>query len=885
MSDKKTNPIKKFFLTIIFILLGLIAIIALWCTFSALDKKKPLAMLPAEYVAYLHTDSFYDSVNPLLDLQAADIFLAAPEMSDLRGIFMMLRESEFRTNRIFRYLASRKIDAALYSPNGKPDTFIASIDLGPMSGITRLSSLIVPRLKVQGLSAIQSNGISYYIYDTGSMKIYFKPVKNLIIAGNDFEHFEKALTAKNDKGYTKEQLEVLNKKTDDPIKLIIDANRLATSFVSGDADVQKAVSLLSENSLSLVSFGISDNEINLNIEIPVNITSEISQDERFSKLIPLLTTNSTVPDITTRLSSSIQYYTVLNAGSLEQLMDAAIPFTNDPAKTRSTLKTADNLTKTFFKVSLDELLFSWTDQEFALLGIEGLNDPVFAIKIGDEAKRKQVFESIFNSFLITENKSLILNGVRIPRLELPPFLDGLLTVFNISLPKPYYLVYNNYIYFSQSAETLSSIYASFSNGTNISFNQNWKSVSEKTDGKAAISLFYDLERSRPFFINSNLQISKILELYSIGRADFSIKENFISFNLNAVSRRAGSIKKIPGFPIELNGKHHSKILTCDVSKPTTIFWLEDRQTVKAMNIKTTKVSLYELPAAATISAVQKGQSEYVMALTSERELYLLNDKLELVKGYPVKLAEDYIDTPYLNLPTSYIPTTLGHFYKITDRAVSPAIAGLEDFEDAKISAWYNGSAGVIYEKGFIGKIYVLYNGHCINADNPIMLDRIGFGLPAVAEQKEGLVVGFVSQSGTLSIWNIKENNVTLSKEIDLKGVFYHNVVLCGNNFYALSSTGELHRINCSDGSVLSVQIDNVTTKEGFLSVQTAGGHNYISVGIDGNMIYSFNENLELVSGFPVAGTGVPAFADVNGDNYPDCFALTIDNKLNAWNLR
>ena len=86
---------------------------------------------------------------------------------------------------------------------------------------------------------------------------------------------------------------------------------------------------------------------------------------------------------------------------------------------------------------------------------------------------------------------------------------------------------------------------------------------------------------------------------------------------------------------------------------------------------------------------------------------------------------------------------------------------------------------------------------------------------------------------------------------------------------------------------MAVQIPNATAKEATLTVSKSinGQSANIFVGIDGNLIYGFNENMELLKGFPITGTGKPVFADINGDGSKDCFALTIDNKLNAWNLR
>ena len=104
--EKKKSPVAIFFLTILYIVLAIIIALGLWLMFSAFDKKSSLAMLPNDYVAYLHTDSLYDSVNPLLDLQAADIYLSRDDMSEIRGIFMMLRESDLRNNPFVKYAAN-----------------------------------------------------------------------------------------------------------------------------------------------------------------------------------------------------------------------------------------------------------------------------------------------------------------------------------------------------------------------------------------------------------------------------------------------------------------------------------------------------------------------------------------------------------------------------------------------------------------------------------------------------------------------------------------------------------------------------------------------------------------------------------------------------------
>ncbi|MCR5386231.1 MAG: hypothetical protein K6E69_03835 [Treponema sp.] len=885
---KKRNPFVRFILAILKILAVIIIIIALWCTFSALDRKKSVSMIPADFSVYMHTDSVYDCINPLIDLQAADIFLSAPDKSDIRGIVMSLRESEYRNNPIVKILASRKIDAALYTTEENSGLFVASIDFGVLSSITRLTDLVLPRIQIEDLYTSYTDGISYYEYKTAGASYYFKPVKNLIIASNDLPHFMQALRGKNDATYTKAQLDLFKKKVDEPVKLIIDAKKLAVAFTKDNELLNSLSEILSPNLLSLLTFKITDSEINLNIEVPTE-TSELSAiKENYQNTVQLLSVDSTAPSIVTRMSSSVQYYTLLNIGTLGQLKEAFFPMIDADTNINGVWSTANGFARSLLGTTLDDLLFSWSGKELAVLGIEGLNDPVFAIQIADESKRKEVFETAFDSFLIKENKSLILNGVRIPRLELPGFLQNILKILKISLPKPYYLVYNNYVFFSQSAESISTIYSTFEGGTNISHNPNYKMVADKKNQETGISLFYDLERSRPFFINSNSSLSQILELYTIGKTDFVIKKDKLIFKLNAASRRAGSLKNIPGFPMDLSGEHSSTALNAPVSKPSTIFWVENGQLVKALDAKKTKISSYALPAKvkAFKAVAGKQNKEQVIILTEDNEIYLLSSELELEKPYPVKLSDDIIDYPYFAGTTSYVPFEDGTISKVVSKSITKLNFNFDDFSPEKSTVFYDGKAGAIYEKGFLGKLYIIYRDKCINADNPIMINKIGFGVPAVFEVSDNLLyTGFISQSGDLSIYKIENNSIVETYADKLDGLFYTNLIAYNGFFYALSSDGQIFKINIATGDTTSIQLDNVSTKESRIYIQTVDNRTFICVGIDGNMIYAFTENLELMPGFPVAGTGIPAFADVNGDGYLDCFALTIDNKINAWNLR
>ena len=230
---KKKNFFVRFILFILKLLLILILLLAGYLAFSIFHRKAPLSMLPSSYSLYLHTDSAWEAVEPLLDLQAADILLSSPEFVSLRPMFMDLRASPLRENALFQKLAARRIDAALYQ-NGDKQDFTAVIDLGPLSAVSRLAPFVLPKLNIKGLeklSYIQTGSTGYFVWQEGKTSYYIKPYRNLAVITSTLELLKASLTANNDLLYTPSQMELMTKKDGQPIRLIADAKKMLSNLV------------------------------------------------------------------------------------------------------------------------------------------------------------------------------------------------------------------------------------------------------------------------------------------------------------------------------------------------------------------------------------------------------------------------------------------------------------------------------------------------------------------------------------------------------------------------------------------------------------------------------------------------------------------------------
>ena len=883
-SEKKKNPMVKVLFGILIFLLVIILAVVAWCTFSALDKQNTLSILPVGYSTYLRTDSAWDAIDPLIDLQAADIILSSPEFSQFREPFMALRGSTLRTNKLFTTLLSRRIDAALYSDQNSNQDFTAIIDLGFLSALTRPSKyyiqFVIDKIGIEGFSVKEN----YYEFKNGNSIFYIKPIKNLVLVSSDKELFEQALTYTNDENYSLEEKEMLLAKPTQPIKVVVDARQLALSLTEQVPIFNKIASMLSRESLSVLSFGISDEQININADFPFTISNELESMPGFSGLSKILEKNSTMPKLISSLSDDVQYYTIIKAGSVQELKTAIFPLMPTEMNLNSLWLMGNTLCSTIFGATLDEIICSWTGDEFAVLGIEGLNDPVFVMQISNEKQRKQIFEKIISSIILNDDTSLILDGVRLPRLEFPGFLQGLLKSFDISLPNPYYMVKDGYIYFSTAPETLSTIYTSLANGNKISKNENWQMVSTNQKNNATVSLFYDLARSIPFFLRGNNYVSKILQLYTIGRCDIRIEDSVLKCQLQANSKRAGSLKEIPGYPISLEGTSDFKLYLSPIKNSNKIFWLENNNKIKMMNLSSMEVTERKIDSSKINICVAKKELSsggVLWITTSEGNVFLLNENLEDVQNFPIMISGNPSSDSSSFEDGLIIPVEKKLSYISSDG--KEKIIELEIVGSIKSNPTVLNKNVAIYDKSFAGKIFVLENDVCINKENPFVVSGIAFGSPALLKSRSVLYTGFINQAGNLFIWEgntLKENHPK-----KLNGIFYSNLVSNGKYFYAVSSVGEIFRIDVN-GNYISVKIPNISVKEGYLTVSSQdNGVNNIYLTTDGNVIYGFNENLELISGFPLAGCGSPVFADVNGDRILDCVVQTIDKKINAWNLR
>lgn len=911
VKTKKKRPLAlRLLLLPVKLLLVFLLIVLVWFTFCFFDRIKPADALPPDYALYMRTDSVWDTTEPLLDLDATLVAMTSPELQKYRDKYLLVKSSKLRKNFFVRQALKRRVDAALYASEkeGEPAAIIV-LDAGFLSGALRLSPVILPRIKALSKQmdlAVNRHGSFYLLQNkeaenqaeaqgtagensekTGSSADNgcFVIKKNLIIFSTSRSLLEEAMTYSNSALYKKAELEAVNARMKDPLRIFVNGEKLIE--LAGENQLAKqylqpVVPYLSEDEYTNLNFGITNNELNVTISVPMN-----NKDPEHP-VIKLTKKDSSVPGLLPKFSEDVQYYTLISSGTLKELFDAALKIVPSEKNLMSTWNKSDQICRIVFNLSLDDLFFSWSADEFAVFGIEGKSEPVFAIKIADEERRRVIFDRVFSSYIIQSNDSLLVDGVRLPCIQMPGFVLSILQALNINVPKPYYLIKDGYLYLTQSPENLVAINFDYQNSKKLSGSENWMRVSSRQNPYSSLSLYYNLERSIPFFIKGNSAMSKVLELYNSGRFDLRIKDNTLTVQLQASAVAPESSRHIPGFPVELEKKSNAELVKSNAKKSKMIYWVETDNSVNSLDCGNFERGRFELEEVryivAASEATVKANGGELWAVTKSGMVYLLNAKLESVFGYPILTGLTMSCPPFAYKDSLVLVDNEGSFCLISNTGeLSGLETGVES--DIKASPKVSGDIMAFYEKGFFGGIHLYKDLKPLNEDGPFELDGIAYGSPCIFTQGGKQYVAMITQAGELYVYDF-DGNLLEPFPIALDGIFYLNVEMADGYLFALSSEGELYRVSL-DGQLLKVRIPYFTAKTGRITVcdydDKEGQEIFVSG--EGNSLYGFNSSLELLPEFPVSGYGNPLFIDLNGDNRKDCLSITFDNKISAAKVR
>jgi hypothetical protein len=887
-TKKPKKRLKKFLLVLLCILVG---ISIFWVVFSLIGRVSPDSLIPNNAILRVSVSNPARLVNGILTHESLDEIAAVPALAPAISQLKKLGESDLLKNPLLKIAAQGNMELALL-PDG---TLIAVWDMGLVSPLLRILPLLSGFVTIPDLYYVQAGKNSRFEYRAGDSTFFIGPYRNTLFISDSSPVFE-ARSAGNIDKQDKATFQTIKPSAYDAALL------LSPEFIEGlfsvqDEGIAEVMRNIQFSSPAEVGVSVFSQKIEMRLTAPVS--SGLSVLER------LLERRSSVPVMAERLPAGVQYATILSAGTLEELYQAALVFSGPSLD--DILKQTDRSSRALLGLSLNDLLYSWSGNEFAVFGIEGRPHPVYAIQVADERKRQAVFDKAFKSIVLNENIRLNLDGTRIPRIEVPAFLQALLRRWDLNLPSPYYIIHQDYLLASESAEALLAALRAMQRNDVLPRTADWKNLAGGRAATSAFSLYYSLDLSVPFFLRANTALSGFLGAYRQGLLRMSFDKGSLDLSLALVPGLGGGVTLVKGYPLDMGSGVSNRIYGAGKAPNSRIFFTRGNFALSlnpadnSINELSGQGQLWVIPTDSTSSSgpVQG------WVVSDRGRVTLVNGDMEAAHGFPVLTGHRLSSPPIAHDDKLYLCSEDGNVHVIDTQGNQdiwetsftsplrspPSFFSIQTRREVRTYA-------AVYPKSFFGEIWLLdQDGKALPNWPALLADDededgetggsfgIGFGSPLLFAHNNRVQVAFVTQAGGLSLFD-EEASFVEPFPLVLDGVFYQQPVFDGDFLWLVSDNGNLFRVSL-DGEVLCQQILGFSVKEeGYLTVFDGNGDKIPEIFItgEGNALHAYSRNFRSLEGFPLPVWGRPAFISDSGKKH-EIIGMGMDRRLYRWQFK
>ena len=889
MSGKKKRLAPLIFGILFFVIIALPLIAA---GLSFMGRITPDSIIPDTFDLYVSVPDAARLAENVLNHSSLPDIMALAELAPLMSMFNQVRNSGLTENRWVHMITGGSLKAALL-PEGR---ILAAWDAGIVSPLFRLLPALARRINVPGLYYVWAGGASRFEFRLDDGTVFFIGAhRNLLVAANNAALFESVLDGTSRDGDIIGAPDRTFMSRNYDIAFLISPDALINALGSGDADPQmlSALNLLHFPGMVEVSLSVLPYQLNLNLLTPLGTNNEALQRiiERNSRATPLL---GMIP-------SGAQYMTMLAAGSLQELLAGASAIAaGTPAglELEDTLRRADSAARMTLRMGLDELLFSWTGYQFAVYGLEGRPNPVIAIEIADEARRRDVFDRAFGTIFLSEDLRLNIDGNRIPRITVPGFLNSLLSFMGVDIPSPFYTVQNNYLLISESAETLLAAVNAVRRNETLPRQELWRTLSENGTGPSSISLFYSLDRSLPFFLRGTNELTAVLRLYSQGLVRLSLEDSMLKISLSVIPGAGRGIVPVSGFPVELletpaQGRVGNRLFSTSPGRDTRLLVTRgsDVLAINPLDRSIREIRSFGSPWAALHAIPQSPASAgtgEAWVVNTYGTVNLVDNELSSLRGFPISTGIRLSSPPQAWGGTLFLASDDGAVYTVDINAAVRRWGTFTSALRAPPSFMYfnNRTFVAIYPRDIIfGQIFLMDAGGRTLTNWPVHVPGLAFGSPLLfSAQHAGapprLFAAFITQAGELTVYT-ETAEILPGFPLELPGVFYHQPVFDGENLWLIESRGILYRVSL-DGEIFSQEIPRLTVREeGYI---TTFDGNIFFTG-EGNVLHGYSRHFNSLDGFPLPVWGRPVIGDLLRDGQIKVAGVGMDNRLYMWQFR
>lgn len=883
----------KFLIVFVLIITVTLTALYLYYRFTKLDEKK---YIPSEFMGYIKIDSIEKVYSNLIDLRAVDEVLTNKEYYSIYKSILDFRSSSLSKNFLLKSLINMKANIIL-------DTDASAsilVDLGFKSVLLKILPLaqsIIGKTDKYSLESVKKNGyIIYKLELYASRQVYYFSIKNnLLLFSFSEKNIDKIFefAANNNVIYYNDNYYFVSNqiRKDGIAELYIDTDALFDAYKSESDELSKILDKFKLVDISGASLKISNEELFLQTFTQSSATEEIIK--KFLDFSP------GPASVAKYLPEDTNVYASMNFKSFEEFYKVFL--TLQEGKYDDTVEKINSASKALLQMDINEILFSWIGSEVGVFTSSVSNSPTIFLKIKDKEKLFSVLKRLSDTIFFDVSSQIEFEGVTLSKIGIPDFLQAVLSLFVKGFDAPYYIVRDDFIFFSMDMSSLSNLENRYKSDKTLIFEKVYKNVSSAIEKNGNIFLYFNLGISIPKILQSDDMISKLIRLYEKGALSLNIdgdriKIDFAARGINEIKTRA-----FPGFPKYVNEGIATDIICKDVAGsklPEIIYINKDNKIVIA---DLNNQPLFDSPQkideeinANPIIFDFNNDGKYEIAYASAKgKLYYYNSILELENEYPLDLTVDNSFPPVL-----YENNFLG-FDKKEKKLYLAGIDGRKDYIDFEFKSPLLSAPEIykkyatFYPKSFSGTVYLTDFDFNILKGWPREGGGIGFGSPVLTDidRGGGVEVVYLSQSGILNVWD-KEGERYGGSPFKLDGVYYTQPVVgdvTGDkkpDICALSKDGVVTILSHNGEVLLSKKIKEADGKDRKLLLFDANsdGKSEMYIYGDKNSVIAINGAGDLAPGFPVTGSGKPCFTDFNSDGVYEMAVGSYDNNIYVYSV-
>ncbi len=879
MGEKK---LKKGLIVLFILLFVFIGIPLISAGLSFLGRITPESVIPDSFTGYAHIPNPVKFIDRVLDHEPLPDILAEPGMSSFLPIVNTLIESKIFENRYVRFMGRGSLDAALMQKG----EIIAAWDMGVLSPLLRFLPNLAGQVTIPNLYYVQAGKLSRLEYRMDDGTVFFiGPYKNLLVISNNTKLFESVLNGTSRDGDLRGSTHKTFYSKDFDIGLLVSSKSVIEMIGDSDPAINAVMNQLTFPGLTELTISVFPKQLDIAITSPLSSPSE--------SLNTLISNNSRTSLLLQYLPENTQYSTLISIGSFKDILNYVVSISGP--EMAGTLKTADSSSKLLLGMSLDELLFSWTGTEVAVFGLEGRPFPVFAVEIKDEKKRQEVFDKAFSSLVVKENISSVIDGTRIPQIQIPNFLGKTLNLFGITVPSPYYTVQQGFLFISESPENLVATVNSIRRNSSLPKTETWKTLAKSSSDQNSFSLFYSLDRSLPFFLKGNTGFDNILKLYRQGLARITIKDKVFKVTLSVIPGLGKGLNSVTGYPLDMGGRMGNILYSVMGSKKgeARIFFTGEGRAYSldpSVNIR------YELAGNGKIHVIPaqgiqvKSMADPMAWVINDNGIVsLVNGNMEPQNGFPLVTGGRLSSPPAAHNGKVYLPDQDGSVYVIgSDAKVTQMNINFDNSlkSPPNFNTVSNKQYMGAYPKSFMGELWLTNIDGAPYPGWPVFVSSIAYGSPRIFSDKNNVRVAFITQAGELSLFD-ESGSLLPEFPLTLTGVFYVQPEFDGQYLWIIAQDGTLYQVSLS-GEVLFQKIPGLTAEEeAHIQLVDVDNDKIPEVFItgEGNNLFGYSRSFNSLDGFPLPVWGKPVFGDFNGDGKIECIGMGLDNALYRWQFK